>query len=120
MVALTETLTTEFTNAKLVQIENYQEVISFKTRCCWNLPLRNLEFEVLRCENSKATKLLTIFVLNTTPEFTIKYKPPDTNKDIFIETMNLHLDNLPGTKTIHHVVCGDFIINLLNTSFKAS
>ena len=76
----------------------------------------------MRCENSKAKQFLTIFVLNTTPQFafTVVYKPPDTNEDIFIETMNLHLDTLPRTKTIHHVVCGDFNINLLNTSFTAS
>ena len=34
--------------------------------------------------------------------------------------MNLYLNNLPRTKTIHHVVFGDFDINLLNTSFTAS
>ena len=57
---------------------------------------KHFEFEVLRCEISKATQLLTIFVLNTTPQFAFKilYKPPDTNKDIVIETMNLHIDSL--------------------------
>ena len=67
-------------------------------------------------------QLLNIFVLNTTHQFafTIVYKPPDTNTDVFIETMILYLDNLPRTKTIHLVVCVDFNINLLNTSFTAS
>ena len=91
-------------------------------RWCRNLPLINLQFEVLRCENSNATQLLTIFVLNTTPQFafTIVFKPPVSNEDIFIEKMILHLNNLPRTKTIYHVVCGDFNFNLLSTSFTAS
>ena len=91
-------------------------------RWCWNLPLKNFQFEVLRCENSNATQLLAIFVLNTTPQFafTIVFKQPVSNEDIFIETIILHLNNLPRTKTIYHVVCGDFNINLLSTSFTAS
>ena len=48
------------------------------------------------------------------------YKPLNANKGIFIGTMNIHLNNLLRTKTIDHVVCGDFNINVLNTSFKAS
>ena len=123
VVALTETWTTEFTNSKLFQIENYPEVIlcNQKKRGGVGIYLKNnLEFEVLRCEISNATRLLPFSYLPLHLfAFTIVYKPPDT-KDIFIETMKLHLDNLQRTKAIHHVVCGDFNINLFNTSFTAS
>ena len=68
---------------------------------------------------SKAAQYLTTFVHNATPQFafTIVYKTPDTSGDIFVEARNLQLDNLPKTKTIHHVLCGEYNIILLNTSF---
>ena len=102
VVALTETWTTEFTNAKLFRIENYKEVI-----LCYRkkrgdgvgiyfkkiLNLRYYVLKTLMLHNC----LPFLFVLNTTPQFAfaIVYKPPDTNEDISIETRNLHLDNLP-------------------------
>ena len=91
----------------MFQIENYTAVILLN---------------VLRCEISSATQLLAIFVLNTAPQvaFTILYKPPNTNNDIFVEIMNLNLDDLPRPKTKHRAVCGDFKSNLLNNSFKYS
>ena len=55
-------------------------------RWCWNLPEKNLEIEVIGCEISNATQLLTIFVLSNTPHFafTIVYKLHDTKEDIFV------------------------------------
>ena len=37
-----------------------------------------------------------------------------------METLNLDLDNLPNTNTVHHVVCEAFNSNLVNSSFIAS
>ena len=89
VVALTETWTSEFNNAKLFQIENCQEVILCNRKKRWVCVViyikNNTDFEVLRCEIGKATELLANFVLNTRSQFaiTIVYKPPYTNEDIF-------------------------------------
>ena len=127
VVALTETWTPEFFNAKLFQLENYQEVISLCNRkkqgAGVGIFLKNsFEFEILGSEISNATQLFTIFELKTTPQFAFKivYKPPKTNEDIFIEKMNLLLDNRLRTETIYHIVCREFNIILLNTTFKTS
>ena len=117
---------TEITNTKLIQIENYQEVFLCtrkKREGVVGIYLkRNPEFDLLTWEISDATQCFTIFVLNTKPQFafTIVYKPPDSKKIFFIEILNLHLDILPRTKIVHHVVCGDFKIILLKPSFTAS
>ena len=72
-------------------------------------------------KSAKLQNCLPFFLLDTIPQFAFinVYKPPDTNKDNFIETINLHLDNPSRTKIINTVVCRVFNINLLNSSFTA-